>query len=549
MASPSASPAPSASGSSRSVLVAALAVVVLVAAGWWWLGRPVAVPPSPLAPGEEIACLSYAPYEGSQTPFDPNLWIAPEQIDRQLGELAKVTSCVRTYSTGQGLAAVPEIAARHGLKVLQGIWLGRNRTDNAKEIAAAIELAKAYPDSIRGFVVGNEVLLRRDLPPETLVEAIRTIRKAVAPIPVTYADVWEFWERNTEIARDVDFVTIHILPYWEDQPVNVSKARDHVADVRREMGTLFGDKPILIGETGWPSRGRMREGALPTPANQVAYLSEIIALAKKNGWDYNLIEALDQPWKRKLEGTVGGRWGVLDDAGKVKFHWGEAISNHPGWLWQAAIGIVAAAVVMGLGLKARGMNAVGRLSLIALVTGFALPWWLEEAPVVSLDGWDWAFAAATLALTVLMPLAAAPMVARGIPRLRLEALLGSAETPAGTGAAGRIMGWLTFATLVIGVPTLIALLVDSRYRDFQFAAFAGPAIAVAMVGAAGAAGRVERLFSALILVTAIGVILNEGADNGQAWAFALDFIVLALALRPVGRGTPAPAGQGKAVPA
>ncbi len=67
---------------------------------------------------------------------------------------------MRTYSTGQGLAAVPELAAKHGLKVLQGVWLSRNRTDNAKEIATAIELAKAYPDTIRGFVVGNEVLLR-----------------------------------------------------------------------------------------------------------------------------------------------------------------------------------------------------------------------------------------------------------------------------------------------------------------------------------------------------------------------------------------------------
>lgn len=548
MASSSASPAPAASGSSRSVLAAALAVIVLVAAGWWWLGRPVAVPASPLAPGEEIACLSYAPYEGSQTPFDPNLWITPEQIDRQLGELAKVTSCVRTYSTGQGLAAVPELAARHGLKVLQGIWLGRNRTDNAKEIAAAIELAKAYPDSIRGFVVGNEVLLRRDLPPETLVEAIRTIRKAVAPIPVTYADVWEFWERNAEIANDVDFVTIHILPYWEDMPVNVDKARDHVEEVRSEMGHVFGDKPILIGETGWPSRGRMREGALPTPANQVTYLSEIIALAKKHGWDYNLIEALDQPWKRQLEGTVGGRWGVLDDAGKVKFHWGEAISNHPGWLWQGATGVVAAGIVMLLGLGARG-SAVLRLSVLAFVTGLALPWWIEEAPVVSLDGWDWAFAAATLALSVLMPAVAARMVASDAPRLRLEALLGSAPAPAGIPFAGRAMGWLAFATLVIGVPTLIALLVDSRYRDFQFAAFAGPAIALAVVGAAGAAGRVERLFSALILATAIGVIVNEGVENIQAWAFALDFIVLALALRPLGAGAPARTGQGTTAPA
>lgn len=526
----------------RSTRFLSVLVVALVAAGWWWLGRPVAVPPSPLAPGEEIACLSYAPYEDDQTPFDPKLFIQPEQIDRQLAELSKVTSCVRTYSTGQGLAAVPDIARRHGLKVLQGIWLGRNRADNAKEIATAIELAKAYPDTIRGFVVGNEVLLRRDLSRDTLIDAIRTVRKAVAPIPVTYADVWEFWEENKPIADEVDFVTIHILPYWENDPVDVNGARDHVEDVRREMGDLFKGKQILIGETGWPSRGRMREGALPSPSNQVRYLSEIIALSKKNGWDYNLIEALDQPWKRALEGTVGGEWGVLDDDGAVKFHWGMAISDHPGWRWQGVVGILAAVLVFVAGAAARGRGAY-RVAFLALVCGFALPWWAEEAPVISLDGWDWALALATLVLGIAMPLLAARAVATGAARPRLEAVLGGVPAPAGLAPVGRLIGWCLVPTLVLAVPTLIALLADSRYRDFQFAAFAPLAAAVLIVPAIGPAGRSERLFALLIVATAIGVVINEGVLNWQAWAFAIVLAVLGIALRPFSRGRSAPAAQ------
>src|SRR3546814_2538257 len=44
--------------------------------------------------------------------------------------------------------------------------------------------------------------------------------------------------------------------------------------------------------------------------------------------------AFDQPWKRKLEGTVGGHWGFLDGNAQVKFAWGQPLSNHPFWIWQ-----------------------------------------------------------------------------------------------------------------------------------------------------------------------------------------------------------------------
>ena len=35
---------------------------------------------------------------------------------------------------------------------------------------------------------------------------------AQVTVPVTYADVWEYWLRNREVYEAVDFVTIHILP-------------------------------------------------------------------------------------------------------------------------------------------------------------------------------------------------------------------------------------------------------------------------------------------------------------------------------------------------
>ena len=95
-------------------------------------------------------------------------------------------------------------------------------------------------------------------------------------MPVTYADVWEYWLRYREIYNVVDFITIHILPYWEDFPVRAKFAATHVNVIRQRMAVTFPGKEILIGETGWPSEGRMREAALPSRTNQARVVSEIL---------------------------------------------------------------------------------------------------------------------------------------------------------------------------------------------------------------------------------------------------------------------------------
>ena len=142
----------------------------------------------------------------------------------------------------------------------------------------------------------------------------------------------------------MDFVTIHILPYWEDDPVAARGAADHVDAIRKRVVENFPGKEIVIGEVGWPSAGRMREGALPSPANQARVIADVLERGKRERFRVNVIEAFDQPWKRALEGTVGGHWGLFDDATRrQKFAWGQPVSNHPHWPWQAAGGFVLAA--------------------------------------------------------------------------------------------------------------------------------------------------------------------------------------------------------------
>ena len=296
--------------------------------------------------------MSYAPFRGDQNPLGPGTMVEPWQIDADLAQLKPLTSCIRTYSIDHGLDKIPEIAQRHGMKVLHGLWLSSLPELNRRQIDTTIELANQFPDVIEAVIVGNEVLLRGEMSAPELARTIREV-KAKVPMRVTYADVWEFWLRHRDVAAAVDFITVHILPYWEDHPIPVGQAARHVDLIRKQIVAAFPDKEIFLGEFGWPSAGRMREGALPSPVNAARVLHEVVALGKRENYRVNLIEAYDQPWKRKLEGTVGGYWGLYDAyERKAKFVWGAAVSNHPNWRWQAAGGIAFAALVFAAALAA-----------------------------------------------------------------------------------------------------------------------------------------------------------------------------------------------------
>ena len=185
---------------------------------------------APIDGAAKLDCVSYAPFRGNQTPLNQDLIVSPAQIREDLVEIAGISNCIRTYSVDNGLDKVPELASQVGLKVLLGVWIGNGRLKNAQLVETAVRLASDYPDTIRAIVVGNEVLLHGDMTPSDLRELIRSV-KARVKVPVTYADVWEFWLRYREVQDSVDFITAHVLPYWEDFPVRAEDAAAHVAAI------------------------------------------------------------------------------------------------------------------------------------------------------------------------------------------------------------------------------------------------------------------------------------------------------------------------------
>jgi len=511
---------------------------VLIAACWAWLGAPVAMPQAPLAKGEKLWCMSYAPFRGSQTPLDPTTRISAAQIDDDLARLAKVTDCVRVYSTDYGISQVVGIAAKHGLKVLQGLWLSNNPVKNRSEIDTAVALANRYPDTVRAVVVGNEVLLRGEMTPGDLAAAIREVKSRVK-VPVTYADVWEYWLRNASLAADVDFVTVHILPYWEDLPVPADRAADHVENILQRVQQAFPGKRIVIGEVGWPSAGRMREGALPSPANQARVIQDVLALAKREHIDVNVIESFDAPWKRVFEGTVGGHWGLFDDATRsLKFDWGEAVSNHPAWRWQAAGGIAFSALVFAAALFAgRGERlswpAWLAVTANALAGGILIGWAIENVPLESLGAGMWSRSLALVGLAFASPLIATAAIVRQIPMPRMSAVLNGEWRKTDTVAIAAAV--VLIATFVVAIQVALGLVFDPRYKDFPFAPFTAVVVpllthSLAVKRFAGARGMAEIAGAVLLAIFVVYILPNETFANWQSLWLCAAFAGLALTM-------------------
>ncbi|HWV50940.1 beta-(1-6) glucans synthase [Pseudorhodoplanes sp.] len=513
------------------------AVAILIALLWWWLGRPVAMPATSAA-SEKLQCLSYAPFRGEQSPLRPDTYIAAAQIEDDLVRLKTLTDCIRTYSIEHGLVQVPEIARKVGLKVIQGLWLSSNPEKNRDQVETIVRLTKQFPDVIQAVVVGNEVLLRGELSADNVAAFLREVKSRTG-MPVTYADVWEFWLRHRDLANAVDFVTIHILPYWEDFPISAAAAAPHVESIRERMAAAFPGKEILIGETGWPSAGRMREGALPSLVNQALVLQEVLAVAKRKGYRVNVIEAFDQPWKRRLEGTVGGYWGLFDDGTRqAKFDWGKPVSNHPRWGQQAVGGVAFAALIFGVALWSRRRETTlacwTAIAVIAFAGGSMIGWAIELMFYESLGVGGWLRSGALVALAGLTPVVLAAVLMRG------EGLPSFADTltrrPRGAfSGADRVAGLLVVLTTVIAIQVALGLVFDPRYKDFPFAPLTAAIVPIALVAlssrrASAGAGLAERIASGTLALSAIYIFFNESVANWQSVWLCVLLLVLSLSL-------------------
>ncbi len=494
---------------------AVLAGVAMVALFWYLIGEVLILKSSENSISK-LQCVSYAPFSKDQSPmlFDQGMVISEEQVREDLKLLAKYTDCIRTYSV-LGLEMVPKIARESGLKMLMGGWVSSDKVLTEKEIKALIQLASQNRDIVKAIIVGNEALLRGEVTDTTLIGYIKEVKKALPDVKVTYADVWEFWLKHPQIREVTDFVTIHILPYWEDDPMNIDASLKHLANVRGEVESILKEKNILIGETGWPSEGRMREDALPSKINQAVYIRGFVKLAEDNGWNYNIIEAFDQPWKRMSEGAVGGFWGLFDKDRVDKHVFAGDVSNFPNYK-PLALGSILLLLAFSFLLKGSNIEAKKVMLFGAVNTLFALLFMLqvEQYMVTVRTAIEFGWAG----LVLFTHLFIYYFLLYGIAKDKKPEIIDIAtifkQKIFNAGASLMILFYLAFIFVLI---SNLALALEGRYRNFEIYIFIISALSFLWLYRGRFEsmhfGKFEKASSLILAVTTVTIFVNESYLN------------------------------------
>lgn len=272
-----------------------------------------------------LPSVSYAPFEGTGHPDVDNI-PSIAKIRADLKKLVPLTKAIRLYSSTGGVELVPPIANELGLKVTVGAWIDKNSERNEREIASALDLAK-HNSNVIGIVVGNETIYRGEQKVDDLIELIQRVKKQTN-VPVTTGEIWNIWRDNPQLASSVDFIAAHILPYWEN--FTDKQAVDQAMYLYQLLREGFPGKRVVIAEFGWPSAGYNLKNAFPGPFEQASVLRNFVTRAEAVGMDYNIVEAIDQPWKF-FEGGVGPYWGILNASREPKFAWTGPIVDNDYW--------------------------------------------------------------------------------------------------------------------------------------------------------------------------------------------------------------------------
>ncbi len=480
-------------------LLLTLSSVIAAVLFWYYFGA-VSILKDDTSSFSKLQCVSYAPFAKDESPFlfDNGLVISSNRVREDLKLLSKYTDCIRTYST-VGLEMIPAIARENNLKMLMGAWVSKDKVQTKQELDTLIKLASENQDIVKAVIVGNEVLLRGDTSDVQLLEYLKQVKAALPNIKVTYADVWEFWLKHPAIKESTDFVTIHILPYWEDEPMGIKRAINHLADVRGEVESILKDKNILIGETGWPSEGRMREDAHPSKINQALFVREFVQLAVKNNWDYNIIEAFDQPWKRVSEGAVGGFWGLFDKDRNDKNVFAGDVSNFPNYKY-LAFGTLALILLFSFLLKNKEISTKRLIAFSYVNTIFAILFVLqiEQYNLTTRTFFEEIWALLILAVHI------------AIYYFFLLNIVKNKENDS-------IPISLFYSSAILMLITNIGLAFDGRYKNFEIYVFMISAISFLWAYRNKISelnfGKFEKVLSLLVIISSAYTIYNETIVN------------------------------------
>ena len=261
----------------------------------------------------KIHGICFSVYDENQKPGDD---ISDEQILKKLEIIKPNVKWIRTFSCSDENMRIPILAKELGFKTLVGAWLGKDLDKNQIEIEKLIELCNdGYIDVA---AVGNEVMYRKELSEEKLIEYIKYVKSKIkTEVPVGYVDAYYEFSSRPLITDTCDVILTNCYPYWEG--CNIDYSLIYMKQMFYHARDVANGKRVIITETGWPSKGSSLRGANPSNKNFLKYFINAQKWSNEEDIEMFYFSSFDESWKINSEGDVGAFWGIWDNKKESKF--------------------------------------------------------------------------------------------------------------------------------------------------------------------------------------------------------------------------------------
>lgn len=272
------------------------------------------------SPAFSFMGINYSPfhYPGQS----PNLGtlIPDSQFIADLQTLATKFQVIRTYGDDAttGLDRIVPLASANTptLKVWLGVYEDGtfNGAGNKTYLDTAISQANTY-SNVDAVVVGNECLpgdpIGSPVPVAQMIADLQYVKAGITNknIKVTTCLTYASGATNSnglQVAPYCDVIMVNVYPFYGGVAIDNNQAIQNLINAYKNIFVpRYPGKPIVIGETGWPSAPASQpiNQAVPGLANEETYSKEVIGNASNLG-DTFLYEAFDEPW-----GPGGNAWG------------------------------------------------------------------------------------------------------------------------------------------------------------------------------------------------------------------------------------------------
>jgi len=272
---------------------------------------PAAIAPANNGGGSSVSI----PKKGGivYSPYADNKGCKPPQ--QQASEAGKLSNygLVRLYGTDCAqIESVLPVVAKAGNKMFLGVYKVENLN---QELDALIKGVKGNWGAVHTVSIGNEHVNGGKQSPQNMVnfvnQARQRLRGAGYKGPVVIVDTFNKVLEHPQLCKASDYTAVNLHPFF-DPHTSPDQAGSFMDTQVARVKKVCDNKPLLVTETGWPSKGNANGKAQPGGAQQTTAISKI--LGSKQGKDVILLSAFNELWKDDFPGSFNAEkwWGLLN---------------------------------------------------------------------------------------------------------------------------------------------------------------------------------------------------------------------------------------------